>query len=187
MAQGNAYEFCNQQYGIGVYYCFLSNFPIDITSLEMQFQQDLANYEFGSVDSNVPIADIANLNNTIQALAQYQYNLIQSVPEYGNQYQPYINNESYSFTSNFNNANAQTSSLQLKLEVLNTNFSNALQKSEGNIPTIVYYTITSATILLGIICIFLITYLVYVYMSSSGSNGTLRGGSRGSLGKEFHS
>jgi len=187
MAQGNAFEFCNQQAGISGYSCFLSNFPSDLLPLETQFENDIAAYENGSVDSNVPIADIASLSNLIQSLAQYQYNLIQSIPEYGNQYQPDINNMSSDFISSFTSANAQTSSLQLKLEVLNTNFSNTLQKSEGNIPAIVYYSITGATILLGIICIFLITYLVYVYMSSSGITGTLRGGSRGSLGKEFHS
>jgi len=165
------------------YPCSMSTFVNPYTeafhNIIAQFNDDLIAYENGTVDSNVPIADITNFSNSLQSLNAFQSNFATGTPEYiGLDY-------SSKFLSNFAMQNLENVKLQVRLEVLDTNITNSLSKNPSN--SVAFYAVTGATILLGIICIFLITYLVYLYMNSSGSStGVLRSGSRGFIGKEFH-
>jgi hypothetical protein len=159
---------------------FVNPYTGDFDKIIAQFNNDVQAYAAGTVDSNVPMTDINNFNNSLQLLNAFQSNIAINTPEYVG-----LDNSS-NFLTNFAWKNLENVELQVRLEVLDANITNSLSKNPSN--SFAFYAVTGATILLGIICIFLITYLVYIYINSSGSStGVLRGGSRGSIGKEFHS
>jgi hypothetical protein len=154
---------------------FSKMFP-DAPPQVAQFSIDSNKYINGSIDSNILIGDINSLTNMVNLLKTFQGNIIRNTPEYTN----------VSLTSNFLNqvstVTATTSTLQLQLQVAEANVINSQLKAAGNLSSIVFYTYTTATIILGIICIALITYLVYTYVYASPvSYSSIKGGFRKSI------
>ena len=149
---------------------FSSMFP-DTPPQVIQFQTAYTNYTNGTnnTDSNALVYWINGLSNQVTLLKQFQSNLITTTPEYTNK------TASQMFLSNISTTSVQTSTLQMKLDIVNQNIENVKSKVNGNISNIIFYTYTSATILLGVLSIGLITYFVYMYMNLSTS---MTGGSR---------
>jgi len=141
---------------------FSSTFP-DTPNQVSQFPSVYTNYinGTGNVDSNALIALISGLSNTVVQLQNYQSNLITNTPEYNN------TSASQMFLSNISTTSVQTSTLQLKLDIVNQNIKDSQVKMSGDLTNIIFYTYTSATIVLGLLSIGLITYFVYIYMSPS--------------------
>ena len=149
---------------------FSSMFP-DTPTQVIQFQSAYTNYKNGTsnVDSNALISLLNGMSNTVNQLQKFQSNLIVNTPEYTN------TSVSKMFLSNLSTTAVQSSTLQVKLDIVNQNIENEQLKLNGNISNVIFYTYTSLTILLGLLSIGLITYFVYMYMNLSSS---MTGGSR---------
>ena len=149
---------------------FSSMFP-DTPGQVIQFQSAYTNYKNGTsnVDSNALISLLNGLSNTVVELNNYQSNIISTTPEYTN------TSASQMFLSNLSTTAVQSSTLQIKLDIINQNIENAQSKLSGDISNVIFYTYTSLTILLGLLSIGLITYFVYMYMNLSSP---MTGGSR---------
>jgi hypothetical protein len=145
-------------------------FP-DTPTQVIQFQSAYTNYKNGTsnVDSNALISLLNGMSNTVNQLQKFQSNLIVNTPEYTN------TSVSKMFLSNLSTTAVQSSTLQVKLDIVNQNIENEQLKLNGNISNVIFYTYTSLTILLGLLSIGLITYFVYMYMNLSSS---MTGGSR---------
>jgi len=144
--------------------------PFDYTQLGLVS----TNYINGNGDISNIIQFQTNLSTQIAALQTYQSNLISTTPEYTDQ------SASPIFLSNVSTVSAQTSTLQNKLSILNTNVQNMQLKAGGNISAITFYIYTTVTIVIGILCILLSVYLVYIYMDPSSDvyTSSMRGGKR---------
>ena len=125
---------------------FSSTFP-DTPIQASQFPSVYTNYinGTGNIDSNALISLINGLSNTVVQLQSYQSNLITNTPEYNNTY------ASQMFLSNISSTSVQTSTLQLKLDIVNQNIENTHSKMSGGLSDIIFYTYTSATILFGVL------------------------------------
>jgi len=149
---------------------FSTQFP-DTPADVLQFETNYTKYIQGTTngDSNALLGNISGLTNIIQSLQSFQSNIITSTPEYAD------SNASSMFLSNISTASVQTSTLQTKLDIVHANLQNkepsghtyhGITMPKGLID-IIEYTFMGATILSGILCIFLITYLVFTYMGNS--------------------
>jgi hypothetical protein len=141
---------------------FSTTFP-DTPPQVIQFETAYTNYINGTnnTDSNALVYLINGLSNQVTLLQQFQSNLITTTPEYTNKA------ASQMFLSNLSSTSVQTSTLQVKLDIVNENIKNTQSKLNGGISDIMFYTYTSASILLGLLSIGLITYFVYMYMNLS--------------------
>jgi hypothetical protein len=143
---------------------FSSMFP-DTPPQVIQFQSAYTNYINGTnnTDSNALVYWINGLSNQVGLLKQFQSNIISTTPEYTNK------SASQMFLSNLSTTSMQTSTLQLKFDIVNQNVEHVQSKINGNLTNIIFYTYTSITILLGVLSIGLITYFVYMYMNIPAS------------------
>lgn len=132
------------------------------------------NYINGSGNISDVIVFQTKLNEQIKALQIYQNNLIANTPEYTDQ------SASPIFLSSISTVASQSSTLQNQLSIVNENIQHMQLKAGGNMSAITFYVYTTITIVIGILCILLITYLVYMYMDPSSSmyNSSMRGGKR---------
>lgn len=132
------------------------------------------NYVNRNGELSAVIAFQTKLDDQINALQTYQNNLIANTPEYTDQ------SASPIFLSSISTVTSQTSTLQNHLSIVNENVQNMQSKAGGNMSAITFYVYTTITIVIGILCILLITYLVYMYMDPSSSvyNSSMRGGKR---------
>jgi hypothetical protein len=139
---------------------FSSNFP-DIPPQQSQFTTDYINYSTGTIqDPSILQNNINSLNDLIASLKNVQLTVIRSIPEYTNP------TTAPKFLSNISTVHAQASTLQTQLDVTHANIENQTFKLTGNISDIMFYTYSTATIILGIICISLIVFLIYRYMNT---------------------
>jgi hypothetical protein len=137
---------------------FSSNFP-DIPPQQSQFIRNYINYSTGTIrDPSVLQNDINSLNELIASLKNVQMNVIRSIPEYTNP------NAAPKFLSNISTVHAEASTLQTQLDITNANIQNQTFKLTGDISDLMFYTYSTATVILGIICISLITFLIYRYL-----------------------
>lgn len=137
---------------------FSSNFP-DIPPQQSQFIANYINYSTGTIrDPSILQNNINSLNELIASLKNVQLTIIRSIPEYTNP------TAAPKFLSNISTVHAEASTLQTQLDVTNANIQNQNFKLTGNISDLMFYTYSTATIILGIICISLITFLIYRYM-----------------------
>ena len=150
---------------------------------DIPFNQTMLNLASNNfVNGNGPISAVTafqtNLNNQIKELQNYQSNLISSTPEYRDQ------TLTPKFLSSISTATIQASTLQKQIDIVNTNILNSEAKMGGNMSAVIFYVYTTATIILGILCIVLIVYLSYIYMepsstkSSNVSANSMKGGKR---------
>ena len=108
-------------------------------------------------------ADITDIERQTMALAKINTTIIGQTGEYQNKTATSI------FLSNIQSVSTQTESLQTQLDVVNANLQNTGVKISGDITGILFYTYTTATIILGILSIGLITYCVFLFMNESGT------------------
>jgi len=141
---------------------FSQQFP-DIPFDGTTFSQAVNNYVTANGNLSTVIVFQTNLRNQIEALKLYQSTLIASTPEYIDQ------SASPTFLSNVNTVNIQGAALQNQLSIIGKNLQNSQLKLNGNMSAVLFYIYTTATIILGILCIILIVYLVYMYVTPSGS------------------
>jgi hypothetical protein len=156
---------------------FSQTFP-DIPYDENNLIKTSTDYINGTVKLSAVIAFQQKLNQQINDLKTYQSNLISSTPEYIDQTSTPV------FLSSISTATTQASTLQTQLDIVTTNLQNSEAKMNGNMTAVIFYVYTTATIILGILCILLIAYLVYMYMDPSfewASNSSMRGGKRSPL------
>jgi hypothetical protein len=148
---------------------FTSNFP-DIPPEEAQFTTAYNN--FIATNPSGTSANLSNLNDTlltrIQNLQKFQTSIISFVPEYVDL------TTAPTLLSSFSTATTQNLNLTTQLELVNQNLVNAELSKSGNLQGIEFLFYTSGSIVLGIISIFLIAYLVYVYVGSSATVGGAR-------------
>jgi hypothetical protein len=144
--------------------------PFDTTQVERAFN----NFINGTGPISAVVAFHTNISTQIAALQNYQSNLIGSTPEYKDQ------SVSPLFLSTISTVTSQTSTLQTQLSIVNTNVQNMQLKAGGNMTAFTFYVYTTVTIVIGILCIVLITYLVYMYMepSSTIQTSSMKGGKR---------
>lgn len=112
-----------------------------------------------------------------KSLGEINAIFISKTPEYQNK------TASSDFLSNIQSISTQTQTLQTQLEVVNANLQNTDTKLSGDITGVLFYTYTTATIILGILSIGLITYSIYMVMTEPDIIDTvpfrlLRGGTR---------
>lgn len=146
-----------------------SNFPDtlpNVVTTTMGLQTAAA--KLGSnldISSNIStlVADIGNIERQTMALGQINTTIIGQTGEYQNKTATSI------FLSNIQSVSTQTESLQTQLDVVNANLQNTGVKISGDITGILFYTYTTATIILGILSIGLITYCVFLFMNESGT------------------
>jgi hypothetical protein len=152
---------------------FSQQYP-DIAYDQTMLNSASNNYVNGNGELSSVIAFKTNLSNQIAELQSYQRNLIRSTPEYIDQ------TASPTFLSNINTVNIQASELQNKLSIVNANVQNLQSKAGGNMSAVTFYIYTTITVVIGILCILLIVYLVYMYMdlSSDVYSSSMRGGKR---------
>jgi hypothetical protein len=120
---------------------------------------------------------INQIDMRTKSLGEINTIFISKTPEYQNK------TASSDFLSNIQSVSTQTQTLQTQLEVVNANLQNTDTKLSGDITGILFYTYTSATIILGILSIGLITYSIYLIMNSEDTIDfvpfrLLRGGTR---------
>ena len=144
---------------------FPDTLPMVVTTMT-DFQ--LAGSRLGSnLDISSNISTITSYINQIESktttLAQIDGAIINQTPEYQNK------NATSMFLSRIETVSTQTQSLQTQLDVVNANLENTNVKISGDITGIIFYTYTTATIILGILSIGLITYSVFLYMNESGT------------------
>ena len=156
---------------------FTSNFP-DIPPEEAQFTTAYQNYI--ATNPTGTSANLSNLNNTlltrIQNLQKFQTSIISYVPEYVDP------TSAPTLLSNVSTAIFKGTDLLKQLELSETNLVNSGLNQLTGIPTINLVAYALGTIVLGIISIFLIAYLVYVYV---GSSSTVGGTVASNLAKEI--
>ena len=143
---------------------FSSTFP-DIPPQQNEFKIYSDAYISGNGDISQVQGSINSLSNLIVSLKSYQSNLIAKTPEYTDQ------SAAPMFLSNISTVSVQASTLQNTFNIAQENIANSQNRYSGNISAIIFYTYSSATILLGILSIFLTTHLVFTYMGSSVSVG----------------
>ena len=149
-----------------------SNFP-DTLPIVVTTVTDLqtAGAKLGSnLDISLNISTLTSYINQIESktmtLANIDAAIIQQTPEYQNQ------TATSNFLSNIQSISTQTQSLQTQLDVVNANLENTNVKISGDITNVLFYTYTTATIILGILSIGLITYSVFLFMNESGTDTT---------------
>jgi len=152
---------------------FSQQFP-DTPFDSRQLDQVFNNYVNGNGDLAAVTAFQTKLSNQITALQSYQANLVASIPEYTDQ------SSAPTFLSSISTAATHASTLQTQLDIMNANIEHSQLKLNGNMSAVFFYVYTTATIILGILSIVLITYLVYMYVSpsESGLNTSMKGGKR---------
>jgi len=139
---------------------FSSNFP-DIPPQQSQFLTDYINYSTGTIqDPSALQNNINSLNDLIASLKNVQSNVIRSIPEYTNP------NAAPTFLSNISTIHVEASTLQTQLDITNANIQNQTLKLTGDLSDLMFYTYSTATIILGIICISIITFLIYRYVNA---------------------
>jgi hypothetical protein len=149
-------------------------FP-DIPPQVNQFITHIDQYVMGTLtDSNVVVNDLISLSTLINSLHVYQSKIISGTPEFTDP------TTATTFLKSISTTSGQSSTLVTQLDILSTNIQNAQAKLGGNFSPILFYTYSTATIILGLLCIMLVAYIVYTYVIvdiSSGS-GSYRGGRR---------
>ena len=132
------------------------------------------NYVNGTGELSAVVAFKTNLSKQIVSLQSYQSNLIASTPEYINK------SESLNFLSSIHTVNIEATDLQNKLGIIDANVQNLQSKATGNMSAITFYIYTTITVVMGILCILLIVYLVYMYLDPSSGvfSSPMRGGKR---------
>jgi len=148
---------------------FTSTFP-DTPPEEAQFKTAYDNYT--ATNTTGTSANLSNLNDNlltrIDKLKQFQTSILSFVPEYTNP------STAPTLLSSFSTVATQNSDLVTKLDLVNQNLVNAELSKTGNLQGIEFLVYTSGTIILGIISIFLIAYLVYIYVGNSATVGGSR-------------
>ena len=146
-----------------------SNFPDTLPNIVTTMMNSrTAVAKLGSnldISSNISTltADITDIERQTLELAKINTTIIGKTGEYQNQ------SASSMFLSRIQQVSTQTDSLQTQLDVVNANLQNTGVKLSGDITGILFYTYTTATIILGILSIGLITYSVFLFMNESGT------------------
>jgi hypothetical protein len=102
---------------------------------------------------------INQIDMQTKSLGEINAVFISKTPEYQNK------TATSDFLSNIQSVSTQTQTLQTQIEVVNANLQNTDIKLSGDITGILFYTYTTATIILGILSIGLITYSIYMVMT----------------------